>query len=192
MAGQVAFAQNTYEVTEKGKNTQVKKQKEKKPPKPQHERLHTPSRRALASAILPGLGQIQNKKYWKVPIIYGGFAVFGWLVKENHVNYIESRNFYTYLSDGDPQNDALIPERFQGLTADSFQTRRDNFRRDQDYYTIIMFLWYGLNIADAAVDAHLKRFDVSEDLSGVVKPALIRGPFNNPAMGLTLAFNFKH
>lgn len=186
-----AVAQKTYELSDL--EGTVKKTKQKKPKKPQREMLGVPSRRALASAMLPGLGQIQNNKHWKVPVIYGGFAIFGWFIRQYHAQFVEAENFLVYMSDADPDNDVLISEQFANATPEGLANRRDSFRRERDFFTILMIAWYGLNCVDAAVDAHLSEFDVSEDLSGVIKPAVISDPFSNsPAgIGLTLAFRFN-
>ncbi|GAA4821378.1 DUF5683 domain-containing protein [Algivirga pacifica] len=192
----LAFTSTLYaqEETYELKRTKVGKTKfkKKKMEKPQKERFLEPTRRAFASAILPGLGQIQNRKYWKVPIIYGGFSVFSYLIRENHVRYIEFRNYALYSGDNNPHNDALIPEDFQSVSNSNFNRFKDNYRRDRDFMIILTIAWYGLNCVDAAVDAHMKAFDVSEDLSGVIKPKLLQTDrMRSPVLGLSLALNLK-
>lgn len=193
-----AQAQTTQELERQiEQRLQAQKQqekKERKAPKPQYGSLSNSTRAAIYSAVLPGLGQIYNKKYWKLPIIYGGFAVFSYIVRDAHYQFIEARNYLAYVKDADPSNDALIPDQFKGLSADSFQRRVTVFRRDRDFYTIMTVLWYGLACADAAVDAHMKGFDVSEDLSGVIRPKLgtTDAPFGQqPVLGLALGLRFK-
>jgi hypothetical protein len=159
--------------------------------KPQLEALSNPSKAALYSAVLPGAGQLYNKNgYWyKIPVIYGGFAVFGYLVVEYNQRYLEMRNYERYLSDSNPSNDALIPAQFAGQTVDNFGARKDDFRRDRDYNIILASMWYGFQIAEAVVTAHLKPFDVSDDLSLRIKPTSFPTATGTTAgLGLVLEF----
>lgn len=144
-----------------------------------------PSRAALLSAIIPGAGQAYNKRYWKVPIIYLGGAAIGYYLLDNHKKYLEYRSSLKILSTGGTDKFAtLIPDkaqRFQRLTR-----AEQSFRRYRDYNIIFMILLYGLNVSEAYVDAHLKGFDISDNLSFKIQPAIILGPSLTYAPGLSI------
>ena len=145
---------------------------------------------ALFSALLPGLGQAYNKKYWKMPIIYvvSGTILTG--IFYTHSQYKIARN--TYI-DNDWEENPLIENTIAGqrvLTKQNYKTIRDRTRSDRDLYIIVGVLFYGLNIMDAIVDAHLSDFDLSDDLSLNIKPNIFAN-YNTFAAGLTLNLNFK-
>lgn len=152
--------------------------------------LRPPSKAALLSTILPGLGQIYNRKIWKVPIIYGLFGVLAYTVNTYHKHYAEARDNLFFLTDKDPKT--IVHPKFFYYTADNLRRRRDQMRRDRDYYLIISMLTYGLVVADAAVDGHLNRFDVSDDLSFRCRPTIIPlGRESYPGIpGLLVVFEF--
>ncbi|AZQ63035.1 hypothetical protein EI427_12550 [Flammeovirga pectinis] len=168
-------------------------QKEKKrKQKIQYENLTEPTKASFYSIVIPGLGQIHNNKVWKVPILYGGFAVFGYFIKFNHSNYIQSSHWLAYKADSDPLNDNLIPEIYRNLTVENLRNRSDNFRRDRDFMIIVTCMWYMLGALDAAVDQHLKYYDISDDLSFKVSPAAIPDPLTGlPAVGMTLSLKLN-
>lgn len=123
---------------------------------------HSVKKAVRYSAMLPGLGQAYNRKYWKIPIIYGlgGFTVYSAL--QNQDLYIRHRNAYRLRSDDDP---ATIDE-FEGQqTARELQLNRDQYRQARDLNWILTLGVYALNLVDASVDAHLFHFNVSDDLS---------------------------
>lgn len=123
---------------------------------------HSPRKASLYSTMLPGLGQAYNRKYWKIPIVYGLGAYTVYAAMANHSIYKGYRDAYRIRTDGDP---ATLDE-YAGLETDfTLQQRRDEFRRDRDYFWILTGVVYVLNIVDAAVDAHLFYFDVSDKLS---------------------------
>jgi hypothetical protein len=159
-------------------------------------RLSRPAQAAMLSVVFPGGGQLYNKSYWKIPIFYAMLSFLGYTVRKNHDEYIEARNSHFYLSDKDLSNDALIDtQRFSGFKAQNFLDRRDRFRRERDYYIILSVAWYAVGIADAAVDAHLREFDVSDNLAAIIKPkiqplSLPQGN-GNIVPGLTLAFTIR-
>jgi hypothetical protein len=138
-------------------------------------RVYSPRKAALRSAILPGWGQIYNRKYWKLPIVYGAIGLTGYVFVYNYSNYKDTRFAYKvkYNMRVNRTDTALFPKikrELQPLTEESLRFYRDEFRRDIDYSVLIFVLAWGLNIVDAAVDAHLKAFDVSDDLSFQLKP----------------------
>jgi hypothetical protein len=138
-------------------------------------RVYSPRKAAIRSAILPGWGQIYNRKYWKLPIVYGAIGLTGYVFIYNYSNYKDTRFAYKvkYNMRVNRTDTALFPKikkELQPLSEESLRFYRDEFRRDIDYSVLIFVLAWGLNIVDAAVDAHLKAFDVSPDLSFQLKP----------------------
>jgi len=141
-------------------------------------RVYNPKVAALRSAILPGLGQIYNKKYWKLPIVYGALGVSGAVFLYNLKNYKDTRFAYkakynASLSTATHADTLLLDQIKPPLGRYSLETLRyyrDSFRRDIDYSVVVFLILWGLNVVDAAVDAHLKAFDVSPDLSLYIKP----------------------
>jgi len=133
-------------------------------------KIYSPKVAARRSAILPGLGQIYNKKYWKLPIIYGGLGVTGYIFFDNLKTYKEYKFAYSARIKAQPPNpDSTdynqLDDIYKVLSPNSIRAARDEFRRYVDYSALIFILLWGLNVVDAAVDAHLKAFDVSPDLS---------------------------
>jgi hypothetical protein len=154
---------------------------------------HSPRKAAIRSAILPGLGQIYNKKYWKLPIIYGALGTSAAIFFYNLNNYRDTRFAYRvkFNMRANGTDSALfvkIKDNLKPLSEESLRFYRDQFRRDIDYSALFFVLLWGLNVVDAAVDAHLKPFDVSPDLSLEVKPG--RSQMAGTS-GLSLVLNFR-
>lgn len=130
---------------------------------------HSPRKAALRSLILPGLGQIYNKKYWKLPIVYGALGISGAVFNYNLQWYRRTRFAYKVLVNQDVQNYPNVHPELQGLIQrgddDALLSYRNEFRQNIDYSVLVFVLLWGLNVVDATVDAHLKSFDVSPDLS---------------------------
>lgn len=145
--------------------------------------LHSPKKATIMSAVLPGLGQVYNKKWWKVPILYGGFAVAGYFLKDNldHINLY--KDSYIAATDNDPNTSNTTRYSNSDLLKliDKYKTWRD-----LSYISIVVI--YALNIIDANVDAHLFYFDVSEDISLNIQPYV--SPFRGQSAGLTLSLSF--
>lgn len=138
-------------------------------------KAHSPKVAALRSAIFPGLGQIYNKKYWKLPIVYGAMGVSAGVFFYNLGQYKDTKFAYRvkYNMRVNKTDSALfssIQPNLVPLSEESIRFYRNQFRRDIDYSAIIFLLLWGLNVVDATVDAHLKSFDVSPDLSLHFKP----------------------
>ncbi len=136
---------------------------------------HRPRVAAIRSAILPGLGQIYNKKYWKLPIIYGALGTCAGIFVYNFKYYNDFKFAYRvkYNMRVNRTDSALfsqIKDNLKPLSESSLQFNRNQFRRDIDYSALVFILLWGLNVVDATVDAHLKSFDVSPDLSLRIKP----------------------
>lgn len=150
--------------------------------KPEEE-VHSPRKAALYSAMLPGLGQAYNKKYWKIPLVYGGFATIGYFIGWNNSNYKTSKNAYSDLTDNDPNTTSYMklkyieyynlenPSEVENLKR-GLVRRQDYFRRNRDLLVILTAAFYGLNIIDASVDAHFFNWDISDDLTMNLKPSL--------------------
>ncbi len=145
---------------------------------------HNPRRATLYSAILPGAGQIYNRKYWKAPIVWGGLGLSIYFIQNNTKQYERYRDGYVALIDGDP---ATVSE-FEGGNAQSVRDVADTYHkwRDQSYLALVGV--YILNVVDASVDAHFVRFDVGEDLSLNVAPSPLIAGQAVPGLTLVLAF----
>lgn len=129
---------------------------------------------AIRSAILPGLGQIYNKKYWKLPIIYGALGGVASIYLYNRSNYkdlkLAYRGKYNARVFKDSTEYFKIKPNLLPLSEESLRFNRDQFRRNVDYSVLFIAILWGLNVMDAAVDAHLKSFDISPDLSLKIQP----------------------
>ena len=143
-----------------------------------------PRKAAYYSAVLPGLGQIYNKKYWKIPMIYTGFMFFGYFINRNHEHY-QAFKESLFLSTNNEQNE--IAEEFGGV--EGVRANTDLTRRNRDYTIILAFLLYAMNIIDAHVDAHLTEFDINDDLSFSISPYLQPSPLNIYHTGFVLSIN---
>jgi hypothetical protein len=133
---------------------------------------YNPKIAIIRSAILPGWGQATNKKYWKIPIVYAALGITTGIFFHNVKQFREARDAYTNASDGDTSNDYLIPQPYYTVKdrPDVIRTFRNQVRQNVDYSVLFFLVFWGLNVADAAVDAHLKTFDVSDNLTVWLKP----------------------
>ncbi|HMO60830.1 MAG TPA: DUF5683 domain-containing protein [Ferruginibacter sp.] len=129
-----------------------------------------PRKATIRSAIIPGWGQIYNKKYWKLPLVYGALGTTAGVFFYNINTYKALKQAYVYKMDNDPATDILIDPRFVNLSAGAIKSYRDSYRQNIDYSVLFFILFWGLNVVDATVDAHLKAFDVSDELSIKIKP----------------------
>lgn len=134
--------------------------------------VHSPRKASLRSAILPGWGQIYNKKYWKLPIVYGALGTTAYIFFDNVKTYKELRFAYAArykasVAPFDSTDFKKLQSIYQNPNIDPNQLKyqRDEFRRYVDYSVLVFAAFWILNIIDASVDAHLKSFDVSPDLS---------------------------
>ncbi|MGB5555553.1 MAG: DUF5683 domain-containing protein, partial [Flavobacteriaceae bacterium] len=157
-----------------------------------------PSKAAFYSAVLPGLGQIYNKRYWKVPIVYAviGTGVYAYLYNDGL--YDRFRTAFKRRQAGftdDEFWDRRNPGGEIPLTPDlstaALQDGQERYQRDRDLSLLVTIAMYALNIVDANVDAHLKQFNVDEDLSFDMKPYLDLDPINNdPIYGMAVVIKF--
>ena len=136
-----------------------------------------PARASMLSALIPGLGQAYNGDYWKIPIFYTGLGVCAFCWADNQQQYDRYREIYRQLGDNTYEGN---------LSEENIKWYRDQFRRYRDYSIIATVLVYALNIIDANVFAHFSTFDISDDITLNVEPALI-----NPVapVGNTFATN---
>ena len=159
---------------------------------------HDPRKATLYSTFLPGLGQIYNHKYWKLPLVYAAVGIpaytyfynKGWYQKCQFALAIVDN--YANLGTAVPDNvlatvDPKLRPFVQYSDDNGLRSYRNEFRKDQDYSVLFFLLFWGLNIVDATVDAHLKDFNVNSDLSFRIKPMIMPGP--TPSAGITLAFD---
>ena len=168
----------------------AKTAKEKKP--------HSPTKASIMSACLPGLGQIYNGKWWKVPIVYAGLGGLGYLVYSNYYEYRSYLHAYEFKTGDLPEGVTLNQHETElaNKYADSqLQTYKESYRRDFEFYGILTMAWYGLNILDACVDGHLYSYDISDDLSLSIDPYLhsAESPIKMPQyaqVGLSFKLNF--
>ncbi len=155
------------------------------------------TKRAMWLAIvLPGAGQIYNRKYWKLPIIYGGFVGCAYAITWNNQMYHDYSQAYMDIMDNDPNTQSYNQFLHLGTTInannedrykDIFKKRKDKYRRWRDMGIFVMIGVYALSIIDAYVDASLSQFDISDDLTLHIEPAFIKDPrSNNPLQNGTL------
>lgn len=153
-----------------------------------------PSKAAFYSAVIPGLGQIYNKRYWKAPIVWGaiGGAIYAYSWNDNAYQRFRTafkRRQAGFFDDEffDLNGDGAGPD--QGL--DDLQSQQERFQRDRDLWLLVTVGLYALNIVDANVDAHLKQFNVDQDLSLDMRPYLDMDPISNqPVYGMAVAMRF--
>ena len=151
------------------------------------------------ACIFPGAGQIYNRSYWKVPFVVGGFASMIYCIDWNNRGFQRFKKAYNLLSDYEqhPENYPNGPtDEFRGrYSADFIKNLRDNYRRNRDLCIILSGALYVLQIIDAHVDAHLKDYDISDDLSMNLEP-LVNYAYvptlggNRPVFGFNLSLNF--
>lgn len=145
------------------------------------------NRAALFSAVVPGLGQAYNKKYWKLPILYAGFGTLYYFISTNNTEFKKYKNALVVRND----NDSLTVDEFPRFSDADLTVRKDFYRRNRDLSYILTGVLYTLNIIDAYVDSQLMDFDISDDLSMHTAPTLFQTPGSDMKAGLQLTFTFK-
>jgi hypothetical protein len=164
---------------------------------PEEKGMDKPGKAALMSAIVPGLGQAYNNSYWKIPIIYATGGVLAYYLKSNHDNYLAYRNGILRRQEAEKVEDVQdrFTEVFGGRPLDQQLTTlkrgRDTYRRWRDYNIVYCILAYGLNITEAYVHAHLKGFDVGEELTLQVRPNVIQTNTYSFSPAFSLSLNLK-
>ncbi|WP_368668165.1 DUF5683 domain-containing protein [Flagellimonas sp. S3867] len=153
-----------------------------------------PSKAAFYSAILPGLGQIYNKRYWKAPIVWGAIGTGIYVYSTNNTQYNSARDAFKRRRAGftddqfyDLNGDGEGPD----ISLDALQDAQESTQRDRDLSLLITIALYAFNIIDANVDAHLKQYNVDDNLSIDFQPYLDLNPLtNNPNYGMALVVKF--
>lgn len=153
---------------------------------------HDPRIATRRSAILPGWGQAYNKQYWKIPLAYGIIAIpVGTFIFNN--NYYKKMKFAYEArykeAQGDPSDVPYIDPELVRLPMNDLLNYRNAYRRDRDYSVLFFLLAWGFQVLDATVFAHLKDFDVSNNLSMQMRPQL--DPITRNT-GITLSFQLKN
>ncbi|MDR1406994.1 MAG: DUF5683 domain-containing protein [Tannerella sp.] len=165
-----------------------------------------PMRAVIYSAVFPGMGQIYNRKYWKLPLVYGGFMGFAYAISWNHKNYKDYSDAYYYVVKDDPDNPeswsnnwvSFVPagrDPAEYIRDTNFRSRlkngKDFYRRYRDLSIILTLGWYLICVADAYVDAQLFDFDISDDLSLRVEPVLQpQTAYNSRLYGISCSIKF--
>ena len=144
---------------------------------------NAPAKAAFFSAVLPGLGQAYNKKYWKMPVVYAGLGTCIYFIQFNNTKYNYYKGAYILQNDGDASTNPSA--EFDNIDLDAAQEYYHKMR-DISYMSLVGV--YVLQIIDANVDAHLFHFDVSPDLSLNIHPNVIMT--NQPIQGLTIGLHF--
>lgn len=142
--------------------------------------------------ILPGWGQAYNRSYWKIPIVYAGLGGLGYWFYFNNQQYKIYQTAYRYSIDGDSTTNPLnVPNVDTKGTSDGFRAARDQYRRDRDLSVIYIAAFYVLQAIEAYTNAHLKYFDVEENLSMQVAPTLMQTSASVvPRAGIGVSFRF--
>ncbi len=159
-----------------------------------------PTRAVWMSALFPGLGQIYNRRYWKLPIVIGGYLGLGYATSWNNGMLNDYTRAYRDIMDNDPSTNSYMnffPPTTQESDLDRtwltniLQSRKNFYRRNRDLCIIAMVGVYLIAMVDAYVDASLSHFDISPDLSMDLCPAMFRDhPNSRPSLGLVWALNF--
>ena len=163
-----------------------------------------PQRALWLALVLPGAGQIYNRKYWKLPIFYGGFMGCIYALTWNNMMYKYYSQSYLDIMDSDPTTDSYNKFLHLGVQINSsneerfkqiFKNRKDKYRRWRDMSIFVMIGVYALSVIDAYVDAELSEFDISKDLSLEVRPTVIPNlgggnPLQAQSVGLSCCLNF--
>lgn len=182
----------------------IVKEKQMKPKRDWATWKPNPQRALWLAMALPGAGQIYNRKYWKLPIIYGGFMGCIYALTWNDMMYKDYSQAYLDIMDDDPATASynkflhlgiqITPaneERYKQL----FKSRKDKYRRWRDMSFFVMIGVYALSVIDAYVDAELSEFDISKDLSLKVSPAVIPNhsggnPLQAQSLGVNCSLSF--
>ncbi len=159
-----------------------------------------PTKAVWMSALFPGLGQLYNRRYWKLPIIIGGYLGLGYATSWNNGMLNDYTRAYRDIMDNDPSTNSYMnffPPNTQESDLDRkwltniLQSRKNFYRRNRDFCIIAMVGVYLVAMVDAYVDASLSHFDITPDLSMDVSPAVFRdGRTPKPSVGLVWALNF--
>lgn len=150
---------------------------------------YNPSKAILFAAVLPGAGQVYTKKYWKLPLVYGGIGFTAYYINVYQDGYLKYRNelFYNLENDLEGETD-LNPNT--GFTTSQLRTITDRYRRERDFMIIVMVGVYVLQMIDAHVDTHLKEFDLNPNLHVRFEPTYYQDPLAGRLGGVAVKFRF--
>jgi hypothetical protein len=148
-----------------------------------------PRKALLYAAVVPGLGQIYNKKYWKLPLVYGGFAAVTWNISRYNEFYKNYKvELFKNLEMGLVNDNDVNPTT--GFTTGQYRNVVNKARRERDFWVIMMGAMYLLQMVDAHVDAHLKEFDLNPNLQVSVQPTLEQDQIIGRQTGVSLVIKF--
>lgn len=150
----------------------------------QYAARYIPRKALLYSAVVPGMGQVYNKKYWKVPLVYGGF----YLITSVAVQYNDLYNKYKVELFEVVRDPSFTPP--SGYTEDQLRSVTEFYRRQRDFFLILDGLWYLFQLVDAHVDAHLRDFDLNPQLKASIGPSMHQHAFYGQSTGLSLTIKF--
>ena len=154
---------------------------------------HNPRTATILSAVIPGAGQIYNRRYWKAPLVWAGMGISIYYIAENNRQFNSFKSAYLNRLENDTIHAGTDLEFY---SATDLRTIADQYRRRRDLSYVFTALFYILNVVDATVDGHMYHFDVSEDLSFYLDPALLPPTQSNRRFGapstpgLTLTIKF--
>ena len=152
---------------------------------------YNPRKALLYAAVVPGLGQIYNKKYWKLPLVYGGFFGIGYAINFYNESYQEYRDMLFYNLDNGFENDSdYNPDHPTGITTGALRTAVDKSRRERDFWVIMMGAMYILQMVDAHVDSHLKECDLNPNLRVSIEPGMDQSALMGRQTSLSLIIKF--
>ena len=177
---------------------------EVKPAKDRATWMPSPKKAIWLALVIPGGGQIYNRKYWKLPIVYGGIIGCLYAMNWNNNMYKDYSQAYLDLIDKDPGTQSYnmflhlgtqIDDKNKDRYKDIFKKRKDKFRRWRDLSFFVLLGVYALSVIDAYVDAELSNFDISKDLSLKVEPTILNNrsssnPLDSSSLGLQCSLNF--
>lgn len=154
--------------------------------------VRDPKKAGLYSALLPGLGQGYNRKYWKIPLIYGLGGFMAYQIVSNNREYISYRDelFQRDISSAYPEIQwSTTNADLENFSYQTIKTRKDLYRKRRDRMILFSSLFYALNIVDAVVDAHLSSFDIDRKRLVSVRPTIIPNT-TSAGLGLNLKWRF--
>jgi len=149
---------------------------------------YNPKVATFRSAVLPGWGQWYNKKYWKIPIVYGALGTAAGVFFYNIKTYKILRQAVIYRLSGDTAQYRLVDPQYQSYSTESLRGYRNVLRQNIDYSVLAFLILWGINVVDATVDAHLKAFDVSSDIGLRIQPGF---NYSTNSAGISLVFCLK-
>jgi hypothetical protein len=150
---------------------------------------YDPRKALLYAAVLPGLGQIYNKKYWKLPLVWGGMFAVGYAINFYQDGYTEYKaRLYFNLENGCASDDCIYPG--DSYTTANYRRIVDQYKRERDFMIILMGGVYLLQMIDAHVDAHLKEFDLNPKLQMSVRPTVEQNELIGRQSGISIVLKF--